>query len=168
MVFVRECIRIGVDGFYMSTQGSETGQLEDPTQFAKYVRPSDLVAMREVTERCPFNILHVCDYNAPYADYAAVADYPGHVVNCSPELADGRVLSWQEIARQFKRPAFGGMQRKGVIASGSVAEIQAETEAVLRQAPTPFMLGAECTIPGETSWDNLRAAIRTAHAWKRS
>ncbi|MBM3794742.1 MAG: hypothetical protein FJW31_11880 [Acidobacteria bacterium] len=30
MVFVRACIKEGVDGFYMSTQGSETGQLSRP------------------------------------------------------------------------------------------------------------------------------------------
>ena len=37
---------------------------------------------------CPFNILHVCDYVAPYANYEAVYDYTGHVVNCNVKLAE--------------------------------------------------------------------------------
>jgi uroporphyrinogen decarboxylase len=35
MIFVRACIREGVDGFYMSTQGSEARQLADPGIFVR-------------------------------------------------------------------------------------------------------------------------------------
>jgi len=49
MLFVRECIREGVDGFYMSTQGSETKQFADPAVFSRYVKPFDLVAMKEAS-----------------------------------------------------------------------------------------------------------------------
>ena len=55
----------------MSTQGSETGQFNDPRILKNYIKPADLVAMNEATSKCPFNILHVCDYNAPYASYDA-------------------------------------------------------------------------------------------------
>lgn len=167
MLFVRECIKIGVDGFYMATQGSETGQFDDPQLFHQYVKPSDLVAMRAATAACPFNILHVCDYNAPYASYEAVADYPGHVVNCNPQLTT-RTMSWQEVGALFQRPAFGGLEKKGVLSKGSAAEIEATTTALLRQAPRRFMLGSECTVPSESSWENLRTAARTAHAFKRT
>jgi hypothetical protein len=45
--------------------------------------------------------------------------------------------------------------------------VQAAVEAVLRTAPERFMLGADCTVPSETSWDNLKTAIATAHAFRR-
>ena len=67
---------------------------------------------------CAFNILHVCDYNAPYADLSAFADYPGHVVNCNPRLAR-RTMTWKEVAQTFGgRPCMGGLDRHGVIATG--------------------------------------------------
>jgi uroporphyrinogen decarboxylase len=129
MLFVKECIRLGVDGFYMSTQGSETKQLSNPAIFKGYIKPSDLVAMTEAQARCPFNILHVCDYHAPYASYDAVLDYPGHVVNCNPQTTD-RLYTWQEIQALFHRQ---------------------------------FILGADCTAPGDIDWKRLRLAIDQAH-----
>ena len=37
---------------------------------------------------------------------------------------------------------------------------------VLRQAPDRFVLGADCTVPGDIDWDNLRTAIDTAHGYR--
>jgi len=162
MIFVRACIEAGVDGFYMSTQGSEAGQLASPALFAKYVKPADLVAMNEIQKRCAFNILHVCDYNAPYANYDAVRDYPGHVVNCNPKLTGGE-MSWQQINTYFKRPCMGGLDRHGILASGTNEQVEAEIKRAIAGAPRQFMLGADCTVAGELSWDRLRHAIAVAH-----
>ncbi len=162
MRFVRECIRLGVDGFYASTQGGEAGRFADPQVFARHVKPFDLVLMNEMNEACPFNILHVCDYNGPYADLSAYVDYPGHVVNCNPRLTTG-TLSWTEIARMFKRPCMGGLDRHGIIATGSPREVRQAVADVLKAAPSPFILGADCTLPADTDWANIRAAIDAAH-----
>jgi len=162
LLFVKECIKIGVDGFYMSTQGSETKQFKDPRLFSDFVKPSDLVAMKEAATNCPFNILHVCDYNAPYANYDAVLDYPGQVVNCNPKTTT-KHLSWQEISSMFKRPIMGGLERLGVISKGSPAQIDQEVRRVLKNAPKQFILGADCTVAGDTDWNILRKAIDVAH-----
>jgi uroporphyrinogen decarboxylase len=61
----------------------------------------------------------------------------------------------------------GGLERKGVIATGSTREIQEAVEDVLRTAPERLILGADCTVPDETNWDNLKTAIATAHACRR-
>ncbi|MBK6816902.1 MAG: hypothetical protein IPG82_15940 [Saprospiraceae bacterium] len=106
MSFIKECIRIGVDGFYMSTQGSETGQLSNPSIFSQYIKPSDLVGMNEAQAHCPFNILHVCDYHAPYASYEAVLDYPGQVVNCNPQTTS-QLYTWQQIESLFSPALYG-------------------------------------------------------------
>lgn len=160
--FIRACVAAGVDGFYMSTQGSETGQFSTPSLFRDFVKPADLVGMREAVKACPFNIVHVCDDNAPYADYAAVADYPGQVVSCCPKLT-GRTLSWQEVSALFNRPGMGGMERKGVIASGSLEDLRSEVRRVIGSAPRRFILGADCTVPSWTDWARIRCAVDTAH-----
>jgi uroporphyrinogen decarboxylase len=162
MLFVRACIKEGVDGFYASTQGSEAKRFSNPSIFANYVKPFDLVAMKEFSAACPFNILHVCDYVAPYANYDVVHDYPGHVINCNEKLID-REISEHDIAKLFKRPYMGGMDRHGVIAKGTPEQMGAEIRRVVKNAPRPFILGADCTVEADTSWDRIKHAISVAH-----
>jgi uroporphyrinogen decarboxylase len=166
MGFVKECIRLGLDGFYMSTQGGEHGRLDDAELFDQAVRPYDLALMEEIQRACIFNILHVCDYRLPYADLSPFVNYPGHVVNSSLQLAGGKT-SAAEVAQLFGRPFMGGLDRLGVIAKGRHDEIQDVVEDVLRDAPERFILGADCTVPSETPWDNLRLAIALAHQFNR-
>jgi uroporphyrinogen decarboxylase len=164
--FVKDCIAAGVDGFYASTQGGEAGRLARPTSFADCVRPYDLEVMNEIKRACPFNILHVCDYHLPYTDIAPFTDYPGHVVNTSLKLV-GKEISAREVARVFNRPFMGGMERKGVIATGTPEEIRAAVRAAIAAAPERFILGADCTVPSDTPWENLRIAIAAAHEFRR-
>ena len=165
--FVRGCRQLGVDGFYASTQGGEAGTFRDPALFAKYVKPYDLRVMKELDATFRFNILHVCDYEAPYADLAPFVEYPGHVVSCPSHFTTGEV-GLRELARRFNRPIMGGMDRKGVIGTGTDEEIrQAATEA-LQAAPDRFVLGADCTVPSNARWEGLRTAIATAHGFRRS
>ena len=163
--FVRECMRRGLDGFYSSTQGGEKGRFEHKAAFDECVRPYDLAIMKEINSGSPFNILHVCDYHLPYTDLAPFKDYPGHVVNTSLHLTGG-TISAREVARLFNRPFMGGMERKGVIATGSAQEIRDAVRAALKDAPERFVLGADCTVPPDTSWENLRIAIETAHEYR--
>jgi uroporphyrinogen decarboxylase len=163
MLFVRACIDAGVDGFYMSTQGSEAGRFSNPRIFSGYVKPFDLVAMKEAVARCPFNILHVCDYHGPYDNYDAVADYPGQVINCNTRLTGGREIGIAEIVRLFRRPYMGGLDRHGILATGTPAQVEAEIRRVVKNAPRQFILGADCTVAGDTPWQRLRHAIDVAH-----
>jgi uroporphyrinogen decarboxylase len=70
------------------------------------------------------------------------------------------------ISRQA--PRSGGLDRHGVIASGSQQEIGKAVEQVLSEAPDRFILGADCTLPGEIPWDKTRAANEAAHAFKKA
>ncbi len=162
---VRGCKRAGVDGFYVSTQGGETFRFQDPEIFRKYIKPTDLAVWEEV-QACPFNILHICDYEGGYADLTPFLDYPGHVVNSSLKLGE-RSLTPAEVSRMFGRPFMGGLERKGVIATGNLAEIRQAVTDVLAQAPERFILAADCTVPGDTPWEHLKTAIDTAHEYRK-
>ena len=165
--FVRECRRLGVDGFYASTQGGENGTFRDAGLFARHVTPTDLRLMREIDATCAFNILHVCDYEAPYADLTPFLAYPGHVVGCPARLTTGET-NLRELARRFGRPIMGGLDRKGVIASGTDEEIRRAAQDVLRTAPDRFILGADCTVASSARREGLRAAIAAAHDFRRA
>jgi uroporphyrinogen decarboxylase len=164
--FVKACIKVGVDGFYASTQGRESHRFEDPTLFDKYIRPYDLYLMEEINRSCIFNVLHICDYHDSYDDITAFVDYPGHVVNCNLNLASKK-MTGQEVSEMFGRPYMGGLDRKGIIATGPQAEIKQAVEAVLKEAPEKFILAADCTLPSDVNWDNIRTAIDTVHTYQR-
>ncbi|MFL7791974.1 MAG: uroporphyrinogen decarboxylase family protein [Anaerolineae bacterium] len=163
MIFVKGCIEVGVDGFYASTQGGESDRFEDAALFETCVKPYDLTIMEEINRACSFNVLHVCDYHGGYSDLTPFLDYPGDVVNCSLKLGS-RTMTPQEVSTMFGRPYMGGMDRHGIIVSGSANEIAQTVGSVLARASTKFFLAADCTLPNDIDWNNIRTAIATAHA----
>jgi len=163
--FVQECIRIGLDGFYHSTQGGEAHRFNDREIFQKWVKPTDHRVMNLINETSLFNILHICDYHEEfggYDDLSLFKDYPGTVVNVSTEVG-GKSLTPTEISNQFGRPYMGGLKRLGILSTGTEEQARAAAREVLAEAPPRFILGADCTVPGSTPWANLRAAIDEAH-----
>jgi uroporphyrinogen decarboxylase len=161
LTLVRACKKAGVDGFYASSQGGEAYRFGGTEIFERLIKPTDLEVWDEL-KTCRFNILHVCDYEGPYDDLTPFLDYPGDVVNCSLHVGD-RVMTPKEAAKLFNRPFMGGMERKAVLATGTTAEVRAAAHKVLADAPERFVLAADCTVPGDTSWDNLKAAVDAAH-----
>jgi len=164
LTLVRGCRRVGVDGFYVSSQGGEAFRFPGTAIFQQSIKPTDL-AVWDAVQSCPFNILHICDYAGPYADLSPFLDYGGHVVNCSLTVGD-RTLSPKEVAGMFGRPFMGGLERLGVIATGSPDATRQTAEGILAEAPDRFILAADCTIPSATPWENVKTAIDTAHQYR--
>jgi uroporphyrinogen decarboxylase len=166
LAFVRACKAAGIDGFYASTQGAETFRFPDLEPFTECIKPYDLRIWDEIMD-CEFNILHVCDYHGGYSSLDPFVDYPGQVVNCSLHLEDS-VVTPAEVSAKFRRPFMGGLERKGVLATGSASEVRQAAQAALQQASDRFILAADCTVPGDTRWENLKVAIDTAHTYQGS
>jgi uroporphyrinogen decarboxylase len=82
-------------------------------------------------------------------------------------MADGSHMTGSKVAALFKRPFMGGLARKGVIAGGTPDQIREAVATALESAPERTILGADCTVPPDTSWDSLRLAIQTAHEYRR-
>jgi uroporphyrinogen decarboxylase len=165
LTLVRGCKRVGIDGFYASSQGGETFRFPGTDIFEKYIKPTDLAVWDEI-QSCSFNILHICDYKGGYQDLTPFLDYPGQVVNCSLNLGV-QTLTAEEVSRKFGRPFMGGMDRQGVIATGSLEEIRQAVEGVLAETPERFILAADCTVPSHTSWEHLKTAIDRAHRYRK-
>jgi uroporphyrinogen decarboxylase len=122
--------------------------------------------MDEINIQCDFNILHVCDYRGEYADFTSYLDYPGHLVS-TPLKWGEKNLKLKEVAEIFKRPVMGRLDRHGIITKGSKNEIVAAVNAVCDEAPEKFMLGADCTLPSDIDWENVKTAIDAAHNYER-
>ena len=162
MIFVKACIKLGIDGFYASTQGGEADNFGGSPLFEELIKPYDLALMTEMNRACIFNILHICDYHSGYDDLTPFLDYPGHIVNCSQQVGSQK-LSTRQLSQLFNRPFMGGLERKGTIAHGNHAQIKQAVTGVLQDAPDRFILAADCTLPNDINWDNIKTAISTAH-----
>jgi len=162
MAFIKGCIDVGIDGFYHSTQGGETHRFEGSPVFDECIKPYDLALMEEIDRACHFNILHICDYEGGYTDLTPFVGYPGHVISCGLELGS-KTLTGKDVAELFGRPFMGGLDRHGIIATGSKSEIRDAVTAVCQAESGKFILGADCTLPGDIDWENIKIAIDTAH-----
>jgi len=165
LTFTKGCIDRGIDGFYHSTQGYETYRFSDPNLFNEYIKPYDLTLMDEINYNSIFNILHICDYHGGYTDYTPFQDYPGDIVNCSLALGSD-LLTGYDISQMFGRPFMGGLDRHGVIVSGNEIEIQDAIKTAIINSPKSFFLGADCTLPGNVDWNNIKKAIAFAHEYR--
>jgi len=164
--FVQAAARLGVDGFYTCTQGGETNRIADRALFNRAIKNYDMLLYKEVAQLVPYNILHVCDYDGPYEEFdLRFQDYPGLVVNV-PLMADGKPLSLRQAADIFKRPIMGGLDRHGILSTGSPDEVKKATLEALTNAPAQFILGADCTVSPKTPRENLQMAIKTAHEFR--
>jgi uroporphyrinogen decarboxylase len=168
--YLRAARKAGADGFYVSSQGGD-GKLLSKKIWQEQVRPWDKHVSEVANEIGIINILHICDYGTPYKNAEALyefADYPASIINVPLKFADGSTLNLEEAQKRFGRPIFGGLERLGVIAKGSIEEAKAEVDKVLENASPNFILGADCTVPGDTDWEKLRAVIDYAHTWRQT
>jgi hypothetical protein len=60
----------------------------------------------------------------------------------------------------------GGLDRKGIIVDGSAEQIRQEVRDVLAGAADRHFIGADCTLPGDIAWENIRTAIAAAHDFR--
>ena len=95
-------------------------------------------------------------------------------LRCRPRLPRPRRQLQREALRQphfrpgnqpscSSAPSWAALDRHGIVASGTPAQIEAEIRQVVKTAPRPFLLGADCTVEAGTSWDRLKHAISVAH-----
>lgn len=167
MHFVNAAVKMGVDGFYTCTQGGETNRIADRNLFYRSVKSYDMILYKEVSELVPFNILHICDYEGSYESFETkFRDYPGELVNV-PLSADGKPLSLTQASSIFKRPVMGGLDRHGILSTGSPDDIRKAVIEVLNNAPPNVILGANCTVDNKIPIVNLKAAIEAAHEFRK-
>lgn len=160
--WTRDYLELGSSGIYYSGQFSEPQRFDGET-WEKLVKPSDLAVLgvtKEFAEK--YNIVHICGevefgfQSSPHR----YAGYPGDLFNWDVHRTD---LSLEAGRAVFQKPILGGLDNHGVLIEGSLEEIRAETERIIRSmGKRGFMLGADCTVPDSIDWARLRAAVEAA------
>ena len=162
ILFVKECAKLGVDGFFQATQGGEYKRFTDDTIFKTFIKPFDLSIANEIHAKGICNFLHIHAGEGKYKDYSEFTDFPSHIINCGLDLENENVTT-QDLYKIFKKPILGGLRRDGIVVNGSREEITQKVNEVITDAPERFLLGANCTVPSHTEWTNIRLAMDIAH-----
>ena len=158
---VKECKKVGIQGFYMCTQGGEMTFYDIPDFFETYVKPYDLAVMGECNKGTKMNILHICNWEGPYDDLSRFTVYPSQIVN-TPTNLNGTPFSISDAIALFGRPVLGGFDRLGEMTKISTDEVAAEVHKILKANPGRVMIGADCTV-GSVPMENIFAANAAAH-----
>lgn len=166
LYYIRESIKLGVDGFYLSTHGGDKAVFYDGPLFAQLIKPYDDIIFNEANDNSLLNILHICSPENTYQQLDHLRDYSGSIINPPVFLEDGSQVDLKEIQTRFNRPVMGGLDNHGIIATGSPQEIIKEVDKVLKNAPPNFILAANCTVHGDVSWQTLREVIDYVHNWR--
>jgi uroporphyrinogen decarboxylase len=145
-----------IDGIYFSTQDPHGGKLTEIQRQAIQIF-QDMAILKTANEVSPYNILHICGYAGHRNDLSHFVDYPAQIINWAAIVED---VPLEEGKKIFKgKPVIAGFDNsaQGVLYQGTRAEIEAETDRLLKNAGTiGIVLGADCTIPRNTSLDHLR------------
>lgn len=155
------CIEAGCNGVYYAALGAERHFFTDE-EFAEAVEPFDLQILHAVREAKGDIFLHMCkeDLNmqryANYQDVCDVANWGVYETNFG--LEEGKKL--------FPNATImGGLaNRSGVLVNGTEEELKQEVRRVIEEfGSTGFILGADCTLPTEISYERIRSAVHAAY-----
>ena len=139
----------GCLGIYQSIQGAEKGRMSAEA-YAKSIEPSDKIVIEAFNRHSRCNILHMCSW-AGYPNHLSYwKDYPAAVKNWGIGIEG---LSLKEGTHYFPSSVMmGGFDNRKdhALYSGSKAEVQQGVHDILNEmGDTPFILGADCTVPAD-------------------
>lgn len=160
--FVKECKSVGIEGFYMTTQGGEMKYNSIPGFFEDIIKPLDLQLMQLMQQDSKLTILHICDWEGTYDDLSKYVDYPGDIVN-TPLHLNGTPFTLTDGEKLFGRPVLGGLKKEETIIKGSADDVTKAVEEILANSPQGrVMIGADCTVSAAPI-ENIHAAVSAAH-----
>lgn len=152
-------LEAGVDGIFYAAQ---FGELERFTREAweRFVMPYDEIVLRAVRQHPgKLILLHPCgqpQYQCR-VDLARYRDYDKDMVNWS---VHANKVSMEEGRSLFQCPVMGGVDNRGAIASGDRQALRQEIWNILDGTRgAGFLLGADCSLPGNPDWEILRYVV---------
>lgn len=147
-------IEAGANGIYYSSIGGEKSRFDADT-FETYVKPFEMRVLDELAKRGVPVVLHICKPDTRLTSYA---DYPAAAVNWAVNESDHSLVAGREL---FGKTVLGGLDdRSGVLVEGTEADIERTiTDLVATTGKQSFILGADCTLPTDISYQRIRTAV---------
>ena len=133
-------------------------------EFDEVIKPCEIRLLREAKDENHFVMLHMCK---DHLDLTRYADYPCDAVNWGI-YSDN--ISLEEGRKLFAgKTILGGLDdRDGVLVHGTKEQIERRVAELMDEMKGyPFILGADCTLPTDIPYDNIRAAIEATRKHAR-
>ena len=145
----------GADGIYLSVQNIQDSHLTKEG-YLEYIARGELTVLKAANEQSDYNILHICGYKGARNDLSIYTDYPAKIINWAVTVEG---VSLEEGKKLFGgRAVIGGFANteEDLLYRGTEAEIKAYTrELLFRAGTTGIILGADCTVPSDISYEHL-------------
>ena len=168
--YIREARKAGADGFYISSQGDDLEEFGGEV-FNSIIKPYDRQLSDVAAEVAPFNILHICESGGHFTPetFNDYLDYPGSVINPPLHNWKDKSISLADISRLFHRPVLGGLNnRSQALKDGNLAELKAEVDEILKNAPANFIFGADDSVFNDVDQETLRKLVDYIHTWRQT
>ena len=155
----------GCLGIYQSLQGAEKGRMSRE-EYDSIVKPSDMIVINAFNAVSPYNLLHMCSWAGFPNNLDYWKDYPCRVKNWGTGVEELPI--WDGVS--YFGPdtvLLGGLdnRRDHPLYCGNKEQVQQEVRNVLsHMGDTPFILGADCTVPNTIDLDHIRWVIEALEA----
>ncbi len=149
--FAVACLDSGADGVFYATQCASTDFMT-VKEYREFGRRYDLAVLDAFKNKSRFTMLHICGANIMFDE---LLDYPVDACNwddqtTAPSLAEAR--------KKTRRCLIGGINKMGVLRTGTPQDVQAEARASIAAAGRRgFILAPGCGIPMDVPEANLKA-----------
>lgn len=147
----------GCLGIYQSVQGAEKGRMS-AEEYARIVRVTEIGILEAANDVSKYNILHMCSWAGNPNHLSYWKDYPTRVKNWGIGI-EGLTLTDAKGFFPADTILLGGMDNRKdhPLYAGDEAQVRATVDTVLDEMKdTPFILGADCTVPPDIDLDHIR------------
>lgn len=153
-----------IDGIYYSTQSIQDSRVNDHHFFEQVMEPIDMEVQTAINAVSPLNILHICGFDGATNELSWFKDYSLQVINWATGVDHYTLAEGKKLFND--RPVLGGFDNsvKGLLYTGTKQQIQDEVHRLISEVGKKgVLLGADCTVPRDISYQRLNWAIEAAH-----
>ena len=154
-------------GIYLSTKNIQDSAVTKE-EYHKYITPSEQGVLNAANAVSDYNILHICGYEGARNDLSVYKDYDVKVINWAVVVEQVPLKKGKELFGG--RAVIGGFAntKEGLLYKGSKEEIESYTRNLLDEAGTTgVIIGADCTIPEDTSVERLEWVRQAAANYRK-
>lgn len=152
-----------IDGIFYSVQMVQDESCDDDYH-DKWIVPSDLALLDRMNEHWEYNMLHICGFEHYHNDVKFYKKYPCKSYNraCHTDKT-----TMKEGLDYFGKCVCGGFDNNAgtLIDTGSLDELKDYTKKLVEDTgKKSFIIGADCTIPGNVGPERIEAIREGANS----
>jgi len=154
IMFVKECMHVGVNGFFFATTHWGTYDRMTDETYDQVSRPYDLRVLDAMADS-EFIVLHVCKENNMLMH---LADYPAHAYNWADgEPGNPSIKTFRE--KHPQKAILGGISRQSLNLSTPTTALSEARSAWKETGARLWLAGPDCSVPPSAPAANLRAVV---------